>query len=58
MLKKIFTSDVALQIKINLFKSSVISVLLYGCKTWTLTDHLFNQLDTFGVSCYRIMLGI
>ena len=44
--------------KMRLFKASCISVLLYGCETWVLTEALAKKLDIFARKCYRIMLDI
>ena len=44
--------------KIKLYKSLVLSVLLYGCESWTLTTDLERQIQAFGNRCYRRMLGI
>ena len=41
-----------------LFKAACISILLYGCETWILTEALTEKLDIFARTCYRIMLGI
>ena len=37
--------------KIRIFKSLVISVLLYGCETWTLNIDLKRHIDVFGTRC-------
>ena len=47
-----------LNFKIRLFKAACISILLYGCETWILTEALTEKLDIFARTCYRIMLGI
>ena len=47
-----------LNFKIRLFKATCISILLYGCETWILTEALTEKLDIFARTCYRIMLGI
>jgi len=40
-------SQFTMKTKINVFKSSVISVLLYGCKTWRTTKADEKKLDAF-----------
>ena len=35
----------------------VLSVLLYGCETWTLTGELRQQLNSFGTRSLRRILG-
>ena len=58
MLKRIWNSNTPLKIKIDLFKSSVLSVLLYASETWVLNKHLNHLLNTFQNSCLRIILDI
>lgn len=45
-------------LKINIFKASCLSILLYGSETWVLTQKLRNELDSFATNCYRHILGI
>ena len=47
-----------LSLKINIYKTAVLSVLLYGCETWVLNNQLDQELDGFGTNCLRIILGI
>ena len=44
--------------KVQLFKASALSVLLYGCESWVQTSDLCRQLDSFQTSCFRIILGV
>jgi endonuclease/exonuclease/phosphatase family metal-dependent hydrolase len=44
--------------KTSLFKSLVMSVLLYGCETWKLTNGEEKKLDTFQSKCLRRILKI
>ncbi|XP_045124033.1 uncharacterized protein LOC123511990 [Portunus trituberculatus] len=39
--------------KIQIFKSVVIPVLLYGCETWTLNTDLRRRINVFGNRCLR-----
>ena len=58
-LKSIFRSQkVKLNFKIRLFKAACISIFLYGCKIWILTETLIEKIDIYAGTCYRIMLGI
>ena len=44
------------QYLIQIFKSLMIPVLLYGCETWTLNINLKRQIDVFGSRClHKIM---
>jgi hypothetical protein len=44
--------------KIVLYRSLVLSVLLYGCESWTLTADLERRIQAFENKCFRRMLGI
>ena len=44
--------------KIKLHKSLDLSILLYGCVSWTLTADLERQIQAFENKCYRRMLFI
>ena len=48
----IWKSSLKRETKLNLFKATVESVLLYGCETWTLNKRLSKSLD----GCYTRML--
>ena len=43
-----------------MFKTTCLSILLYGCQGWTLIKKLKleDKLSSFTTSCYRIILGI
>ena len=43
------------KLKRKFFQAVVVSVLLYGCTTWTLTKRLENKLDG---SCTRILRAV
>ena len=47
----------SLQQKVQLFKVSALSMLLYGGESWVLTSDLSCQLDSFQTSCLGIILG-
>lgn len=42
----------------KLFDSLILSVLLYGCETWTLTRRTEDLINSFATPCYRIILNI
>ena len=42
----VWKSDLTDKIKHSFFQAAVISILLYGCTTWTLTKRLEKNLDT------------
>ena len=35
-----------------------LSLLLYECELWVLTQDMTNKINSFATSCYRIMLNI
>jgi len=58
-LKTILTSrSLSIGLRMRIFNASCISILLYGCETWTLTEELSDKLDVFARTIYRIILGI
>ena len=57
-LKKIWSSRISLQTKYRLYNSLVLSVLLYGCKAWTLLAETERRLEAFEFKCLRRLLQI
>jgi hypothetical protein len=51
-------SDISKKTKTSLFKSLVLSVLLYGCETWKLTKGEEEKLDIFQTKCLRRIFKI
>ena len=51
-MNQMWISNLSKTTKINLFKATVESVLLYGCETWTLKKELNKSID----GCYTRML--
>jgi hypothetical protein len=45
--------NISRKTKTSLFKSLVLSVLLYGCETWKLTKGEERKLDIFQTKCLR-----
>ena len=50
--------DISRKTKASLFKSLVMSVLLYGCETWKLTKGGEEKLDSFQTKCLRRIFKI
>ena len=48
-------SDLFEKIKRNVFQAAVVSILLYGCTTWTLTKPIEKRLDG---NCARMLRAI
>ncbi len=44
--------------KIKLFRTTCVTVLLYGCESWVMSKNMENKINAFATSCYRIMLNI
>ena len=44
-LSVIWKSDLTDKIKRSFFQAAILSILLYGCTTWTLTKHMEKRLD-------------
>ena len=51
----IWTSDQTDEIKRSFFQAAVVSIVLYGCTTWTLTKRMGKKLD---VNYTRILRAI
>ena len=39
-------------------RAMVVSILLYRCENWKLTDKIWRKLEAFEMKCYRRLLGI
>ena len=57
-LKKIWSSRISFTTKYRLYKSLVLSVLLYGCEAWTLLAETERRLEAFEYKCLRRLLQI
>ena len=58
-LEKLWRSkSIPTELKVNLFQTTCLSILLYGCESWTLTQRLEDKLNSFATSCYWIMLAV
>ena len=53
----IWKSDLTDRIKHSFFQAAVVSILLYGCATWTLTKRLEKKLDGNYISMLRAILN-
>ena len=50
--------DLKIETKLLVYKSMVLSALLYGCETWTVYRHHVRYLDRFHLNCLRRIIGI
>ena len=47
------TKQPRVKTKIKIFKSNVLSMLLYGSECWKITKEICKKLDTFQTKCLR-----
>ena len=57
MLSIIWKSDLTNKMKRSFFQAAVVSILLYGCTTWTLTKWLEKKLDGNYIRMLRAILN-
>jgi hypothetical protein len=50
--------EIGIELKCRVFRTSVLSVLLYGSETWALTQEDTNKLEVFQTRRLRRLLGI
>ena len=53
----IWRSDPTDKMKRSFFQAAVVSILLYGCTTWTLTKQLEKKLDGNYTRMFRVILN-
>ena len=53
----IWKSDLTDKMKRNFFHAAVVSILLYGCTTWTLTKWLEKKIDGYYPRMMRVILN-
>ena len=57
--KKVFRSANLTKVtKMRVFRTMVMSILLYGAETWTITQRDVRKLRTFHMKCLRDILGV
>ena len=56
-LSVIWKSDLTDEIKCSFFQAAVVSILLYGCTTWTLTKRMEKKLDSNYTRILRAILN-
>jgi len=50
--------NLSIRVKIQVYMSCVVGVLLYGCETWTTYRHQERRLNAFHMRCLRSILGL
>ena len=49
---------ISIATKVKLFNTTCVSILLYGCESWVISQDMENKINAFATSCYRVMLNI
>ena len=49
---------ISITTKVKLFNTTCVTILLYGCESWVITQDMENKINAFATSCFRIMLNI
>ena len=44
--------------KVKLFNTTCVTILLYGCESWVISQDMECKINAFATSCYRIMAGV
>ncbi|XP_076456851.1 uncharacterized protein LOC143291108 [Babylonia areolata] len=57
-LNRVWKSNIRFHTKFLLYKSLVVSILLYGCETWTLMAETERRIQAFKTKCLRRLLHI
>ena len=52
------SKSISFPTKLKLYRSLVLSILLYGCESWTLSAELEKRIVAFEMKCYRKLLNI
>ena len=50
--------DITFQTKVNLIKSMVFPVVMYGCESWTIKNAEGQRIDAFKLWCWRRLLRV
>ena len=49
---------IPIAIKVKLFNTTCVTILLYGCESWVISQDMENKINAFATSCYRVMLNV
>ena len=50
--------DITLSTKVHLVKAMVVSVVMYGCESWTIKKAELRRIDAFELWCWRRLLRV
>ena len=51
-------TDITLPTKVRLVKAMFFPVVMYGCKSWTISKAEHRRIDAFELWCWRRLLGV
>ena len=49
---------ISITTKVKLFNTTCVTILLYGCESWVISQDMENKINAFATSCYSVMLNI
>ena len=49
---------ISIATKVKLLNTTCVTILLYGCESWVISQDIENKINAFATSCYRVMLNI
>ena len=49
---------ISITTKVKLFNTTCVTMLLYGCESWVISQDMENKINALTTSCYRVMLNI
>ena len=49
---------ISISTKVKLFNTTCVTIRLYGCESWVISQDMENKINAFATSCYRVMLNI
>ena len=52
------SSHIHIATKVKLFNTTCVTILLYVCDSWVISQDMENKINAFATSCYRVMLNI
>ena len=52
------STQLPISAKVNLFYTACVTILLYGCESWVLSQDMESKNNSFATSCYSIILDV
>ena len=49
---------ISIATKVKLVNTTCVTILLYDCESWVISQDMENKINAFATSCYRVMLNI